>query len=288
LAVHREAIEQLAQETGTTAATEAPAWRGGRRLSVKEFEAVTAAFEQCLQERSLPLRSRLRAGCHLIGLLSVVRPQNVRDQRFVELMQLLTVSAVEEAASAESAPVAPLRTLRLFRQWLFLHAISDDPNQLNKGPFKKFKSSLIRYRQARQFARGSGPIPLVNRDWPTTDFETVARIERGADDALESVCRIMRVKLEAHSFAGPAYYHYDLISGLTALCLLPSVIGWFARLAAVSSGRSTMTPEDVLNGVRQAHHTFGISPVFSRFSERLRLRAIPPGMTWPILNQYGP
>ncbi len=288
LFAHQAAAEQLAAECGTNIMQEPPPWRGQRRLSAVEFEAIVNGFDECLREKSFPFRVRLRAGCHLLGLLGAIAAGKVRDQRFVDLIRLLTASAMEEAQSEVKVLPASHRIHRLFRQWLFLHALSDDPQQLDSGPVQKFKKSWIRYGQARRFARGSGPIPLLAEHWPQTDFESVARVRAGPDDILEPVCRTLRVKIQAHAFAGPAYYGYDLISGLTALWLLPSVIGWFARLAALTAGRQITTAEDILNGVRQAHHTFGVSPVFSRFTERLRLRAILPNVTATLLAQYGP
>jgi hypothetical protein len=126
-------------------------------------------------------------------------------------------------------------------------------------------------------------------DWPPTEFEAVDRVDRGDDADLEPLIRSMRVKLEAHAFCGPGYYGYDLLGGLTALWLLPAVVGWFARLSAVAGGRSVLSADDLMAGLRRAHHTFGVSPVFARISERLRLKALArPGIPGRLLDRYGP
>jgi hypothetical protein len=71
--------------------------------------------------------------------------------------------------------------------------------------------------------------------------------------------------------------------------MLPAVVGWLARREAVKAGHEALTAEDVLAGVRQAHHTFGVSPVFARISERMRLRALArPGIPAALLARYGP
>ena len=51
----------------------------------------------------------------------------------------------------------------------------------------------------------------------------------------------------------------------------------------------TLNLDDVLTGVRRAHHTFGVSPVFVNISERLRMRSLArPGVPAEILAVYGP
>ena len=291
LTVHGAMIADLAAEAGARPMREPPAWRGARAITAREFEAVVAAFDGLLRKGSLPIRTRLRAGCQLLDLVYTARIHKVGDERFVELMTLLAEAAIDEARQAEPAPPPPLprRAGRLMRQWLFLHAVTDDPAALDAGVGGKMIQSWRRYAQARRFARGAGPVPAMSADWPRTDFDTVHGVQVGPDETLEPICRSLRVKLEAHAFAGPAYYGYDLLSGLTALWLLPAVAGWFARLAAMSAGRRRLTAEDVLAGLRRAHHTYGVSPVFSRISERLRLRALArPGIPAAILHAYGP
>jgi lysine-N-methylase len=274
LNAHEAAIRKLADEAGTGPMAAPPAWRGRRALSVAEFEAVTAAFTRCLREASLPLRGRLRACCQLLELLAAVQPAKVRDERFIELMDVLASAAVDEARSEPGAVDVPPRTARLFRQWLFLHALSDLPGELQTGRIRRLLRSWSRYGQSRRFADGTGPVPRLASNWPATTFEEVAAVQPGPEEALEPLCRMMLLKLDAQSFAGPGYFGYDLISGLTALCLLPSVVGWFARLAAVTGGRREWSAEDLLTGVRRAADTYGVSPVFARISERLRLRGL--------------
>ncbi|GMU24256.1 MAG: hypothetical protein AMXMBFR13_43310 [Phycisphaerae bacterium] len=290
LHVHQQAIGQFAEETVTRPMRILPAWGGERPLTVQEFEAVVSAFEGLLSRTPLSLRGRLRAGTILLDLLYAARISKVRDERFVEMMDLLAQAVVQEAQSDEQQrPGLSLRPGRLFRQWLFLHAIADDPADLEAGRLQRWRRSWTRYRQSRRFVEASGPIPPLRPDWPPTEFEAVDRVDRGDDADLEPLIRSMRVKLEAHAFCGPGYYGYDLLGGLTALWLLPAVVGWFARLAAVAAGRSVLSADDLMAGLRRAHHTFGVSPVFARISERLRLKALArPGIAGRLLDRYGP
>ncbi|MHC4442712.1 MAG: YkgJ family cysteine cluster protein [Planctomycetota bacterium] len=291
LTVHTKEIKQLIIETGTPAQTDPPMGRNLRQLSNEEFSSMAMAFEGLLRKGSLPMRTRLLAGCYLLDLLYTIRVQKVCDDRFIELMELLSASAIEEAQrhSDNSANQIPQRAHKLFRQWLFLHAVSEDPQNLDAGPIKKITQSWTRYGQARRFTTGVGFIPCIIPGWPTTDFQTVAQIKKGPDETLEPVCRSMRVKLEAHAFAGANYYQYDAICGLTALWLSIAVTGWFSRMAAISKGHDTLTTDDLLAGLRQTHHTFGVSPAFARFSERWRIRALAHiGTPTALLNLYGP
>jgi hypothetical protein len=286
---HNGDIAGFVAETCTRPMSSPPAWNGGRQLSEEEFPAFVAAFNGLLSTESLPIRDRLRAGSRLLDLLYSARIVKVRDVRLGDLLHLLTQAALEETGRREPAPPVPHRAGRLFRQWLFLHAIADDPADLAVRGLTKFRRSWVRYLQSRQFASGTGPVPLVRPDWPTTTFEAVAAVGPAADEHLESLCRSMRVKLDAHAFCGPGYYGQDVISGLTALWLLPSLVGWFARLEAVKAGHAALDSDDMLAGLRRAHHTFGVSPVFARISERLRLHALArPGIVGGLLGQYGP
>ncbi len=291
LTAHQDDITRLAIETKARPMTHPPKWRGERRLSPREFTSLTAAFEGFLRRESLPIRTRLKAGCLFLDLLYGAAIAKVRDDRFSELVLLLADAAVgdvQRAGSDEPPPIPP-RAHKLFRQWLFLHCLADDPKDLSIGLLGRQVRSWRRYGQSRRFAGGRGAVPMLRPEWPPTEFEEVSRVGRGADQTLEPVCRSLRVKLEAHAFAGPAYFGYDLLSGLTALWLMPAVVGWLARLRAVAAEEPVLTAETVLEGLRQAHHTFGVSPVFGRISERFRLRAMcRPGVPAAILAAYCP
>ncbi|MBI4582364.1 MAG: YkgJ family cysteine cluster protein, partial [Planctomycetes bacterium] len=294
LSVHASEVGRLAAESGITGgAVTIPAWGRGRHLTGEEFLAVAAAFDRILQTTAQPLRRRLRIGCQLLDVLYGARIDRVRDERFVELMEMLTTAALQQAEETADEPAPPLppsrKSIRLFRQWLFLHTIADDPESLSAGRLARLRNSWRRYGYARQFSRADGRVPPVRPDWPATTFAVVSAIGPASEDALEPLCRAMRVKLDAHSFAGPGYFGCDVLAGLTALWLLPAVVGWLARLAAVGGGRGALTAADVVAGVRQAHHTFGVSPVFGRIRERLRLRGLArPGIPAAILAAYGP
>lgn len=261
-------------------------------MTPREFTTLAATFEGLLRRGGLPIRSRLLAGCGLLDLVYGLQIASVRDDRFAELMSLLAEATFEDArkASPDAPSVAvPARAGKLFRQWLFLHSLADDPQDLAIGLVGRRLRSWRRYRQSRRFSAGNGPVPACRPDWPSACFEDLFRVGPAPDEALEPVCRSLRVKLETHAFAGPAYFGYETLAGLTALWLMPSVVGWFARLRAVAEGATTLTPEAVIEGLRQAHHTFGISPVFRQISERFRLRALArPGIPRAILAQYGP
>lgn len=286
---HHGDIAGFVAETCTGPMSSPPDWTGGRPLGNDEFTILVDAFNWLLTHESLSLRARLLAGAKLLDLLATARLDKVRDERFVELLHLLTQAALEDAGRNEPAPTVPQRAGRLFRQWLFLHAIADDPADLAVHGWARFRRSWGRYLQSRRFAAGAGAVPLVGMDWPLTTFEAVAAVRPATDEHLEPLCRSMRVKLDTHAFCGPGYYGLDALNGLTALWMLPALVGWFARLEAVKAARAALVAEDIIAGLRRAHHTFGVSPVFARISERLRLHALArPGMVVALMAQYGP
>jgi lysine-N-methylase len=289
LSVHARDIAQMVAELRMGPQLAAPAWRGWLRLSGREFAAVVEAFVRLVRPGSLDHRSRLRAGCLLLETLYELRPRKVRGERFAELMTLLADGAAMEAAQ-QTKPDRPLprRVERLFGQWLFLHALAEDPQLARAGPITKLARSWRRYGQSRVFARGRGLVPRVQDQWPMATFEQLLAVRPAPDEALEPVCRFIQLKLDAHAFAGPAYYDHNVIRGLTALWLFPSIAGWLARLRAAGAGRDAMNAEDVTEGVRAAAATFGLSPVFDRLSERLRLGTLAQaGVPTGLLRRYG-
>jgi lysine-N-methylase len=323
LSAHSVEIQRIATEANIDRGmTKIPTWPGGRELTADEFMAVAEAFERILLKTAEPLRTRLAAGCRLLDMLYEAKIENVRKLRFLELMNMLTTAAIEGARegmrdslgwSASKFPkdqgnllpflgsspseesvnklTQSLRTrpAKLFRQWLFLHMLADDPDERAKGQFARWRSSWQRYGHARRFAGAVGRVPKMRPDWPDATFEAVQAVGPAPEEAWESLYRAMRLKLDAHAFAGPGYFGYDLLSGLTALWLMPAVVAWLARLAAVKRGSPEIAAEDALMGLRQAHHTFGISPVFSTVSERMRMRSLArPGIPGGILAAYGP
>lgn len=292
MSVHAAQLAGLAEETGITSGmTRIPAWGDGPELTATELDALVRAFDHILQQAGEPVRRRLRAGCHLLDTLLAARIEKVRGERFVELLELLTNAAMDEAgAEPEVRPAAPnARTHRLFRQWLFLHGIADDPADLDRGRWARWRASWTRYGYARRFVRATGPVPQLGSDWPITSFEPLEAVQPAQDRDLEPLIRAMRLKLDAHAFAGPAYFGYDITSGLTALWLMPAVVGWMARLEAIKAGQTAIRAEDLLAGLRRTHHTFGVSPVFSKISERLRLKGLArPGVLAGVLARYAP
>jgi lysine-N-methylase len=290
LSAHAQQISQLAREADLTEGMPLlPGWGRGRPLEIDEFLAVTAAFERILDSRGESLQFRLRAGCELLNYLYAARIDKVRGARFVELMGLLGTAALEEARAAGAEPRLTHRAGKLFRQWLFLHAVADDPDTLAKGRLARLAGSWRRYGYARRFAREAGPVPRMRPEWAETTFEAVRAVAAPADEVWEPLERSLRLKLDAHAFAGAGYLGYDVLGGLTALWLLPAVIAWLARMSAVGRGAARLSREDVIGGIRQAHYTFGVSPLFVSVSERLRLKGLArPGIPAAILAAYGP
>ncbi|HOB76740.1 MAG TPA: YkgJ family cysteine cluster protein [Phycisphaerae bacterium] len=280
----------LAAETKTEPLASPPVWRGLHRLSFDGFEALADGFAGVLNEPGLSARNRLRVGCLMLEALERTKPYKLEGGLFRSMIQILRQAAVIDTQEApDQPPPLPERPGRLFRQWLFLHAIVDSPSDLSLKGIEKYRRSWLRYRQARRFAAGRGPVPRIRPDWPETTFEAIAQVRQAEDAALEPLLRSMRLKLDAHAFCGPGYYGYDVFHGLTALWLLPALTGWLARLEAVKAGHDALTADDVIAGLRRAHTTFGVSPVFARISERLRLRALArPGVVQGLTALYGP
>ncbi len=284
---HRRDIIHLADNLKIPTTIEPPVWPGQRRLRPAEFVALVDRIEKLLTDGDRPVRVRWRTIGYLLDLLYNIRIKKLDERRFIELLDLLAVAAREEGPHEPARTRPPKRAHRLFRQWLFLHCLHDESEVLDLPRWARFRCSWKRYFLARQFARATDAVPKLLHDWPNTDFSTLSQIQSAPEAALEPLVRAMRVKLVAHAFTGPAYFNYDLLAGLTAWSLLPALVGFAARLSAVVAGRNLLTHEDILDGTRKIHLTFGVSPVFAHLSERLRLRALMhPGISSETRGEY--
>lgn len=290
LSAHAADLKKLIAEANIHPMPAPPSWGGGYRpLTADEFRCLLRAFVKIMDESSQPYRRRMFNCCLLLDLLYAINIEKIRDARFEELFDLLLIDVLDDD-HMEDIPAPPRRAAKLFGQWFFLHALSDEAEALNCGLFSRLILSQKRYWQARRFARGTGRIPALVADWPTDmTFEQLASIEPADDAHLEPLHRMMRLKLEAQAVAGPGYFHYPLLTGLTAWSLMPALVGGFARISAVRSRHQQLQAQDIVDGVRRMGHAFGVSPLFRRVSERLRLRALAqPGTPAALLQAYGP
>ncbi|MEK6644113.1 MAG: YkgJ family cysteine cluster protein [Planctomycetota bacterium] len=267
LSSHRPALNALARSMGEqmpgqfATSSSTVALTASRPLSEQELDALVKRLDRVVVAEQVPLDARLASMCNLVETLRQARLDDVRDQRFTELLDLL----MEESSSmVTDLPPADARQRKLLRQNVFAHMEHITLTQARAS----FISSL-RYRWG-QFQRSR----LIAN---ATDV-AAARVDDVkpplGDEAAESqrlLTRYLRARIACRSAFGSAYYGRPVLDGLCALLLAVATIGWLARYHAAKDGRDKFCFDDLMRAVGVVDRTAGRARELGAKSAQLRV-----------------
>lgn len=258
--------------------------------SAGEVQSLINHLDGWVKKQSIPLATRIDGLAWIVTSLNQAQLANVRDDRFAELMTVLTGALPDEL---DHHPVtAPGRgQIKMVRRAVF--ARTEDP-KLNRiteqGRIRTVVDQLLRLRR---FARGRGVTPPVGVDWPTdVPLEYVERIvptsdpsEAAAIDDL--MTRYLRASIIGQRYWGAAYYGWPITRGLLALLLNLACVGWLARLHAAGRDRGEIDLPAVQAALGRVDRTSGRARWLGSSGERWRLRylTVDDGMR-RILDRY--
>jgi lysine-N-methylase len=271
----RGSLESMASAASDEWRFDPPFVARTQRLEWSELRQIAEAADALLADDTHSPWQRVAAAARLCELLGEVSFEKIHGAKLHELLALLSPVAESEcdALLADGRPQPRRRAIKMFRALLFAYGWSGE----SPAPrlVTRFVQRWRHLRISRRFARAAGEIPRLQGDWPHAAFEAVDRTMPPADEeSVEPVIRSLRVKLDTLSFCGPGYFHYPLIDGLAALLLTYAVVGWFAKLSAFGGGASAPRREDVIWALRLVDHGYGRSPIFGKYSERLRITGL--------------
>src|SRR5262245_35657437 len=214
-----------------------PMLSGQLRATPREADSLADHIDRWLRRSDLEggLPVRIDGLAWVITSLAGAKLQNVRDQRFLDLLDMLFGALPDELAHYPlNAPT--LRQLRMLRQAVFTRTEDPKLNKIAKqGRWRTVWSQLQRGRRMRS---GRGLTPQIGDSWPAHEpLESVNIVEPASDPAQVSLIsdlmtRYFRASVLAGRCWGAGYYGWSMIDGLQALLLNVACIGWLARLHA--------------------------------------------------------
>lgn len=253
------------------------------RAEPREVAALTAVLDGWLARTDLDLATRLDGLAWLVQSLGMARFDQVRGERFIELIATL-VSALPEELDLVPFSAAAGRTARLIRQAAFARIEDVRVGEaLAKGRFKSVISQLLR---SRRFARGRGVAPIGVRGWPreirfrdvaATRFTVDAKESEGID---ELISRWLRMTILGGRAWGPGCYGFPIPEGLQALLVNLLAVGWLARAHAAGAGRSAAVLVDVRAALGRVDRHAGRAPWLGSSGEGMRMRYFQTTEAW--------
>jgi lysine-N-methylase len=248
---HVKDLGRMLGELPDLAARAAPPMLTDRlRAETSETESLIAHVDAWLRRADLGLPLRHDGLAWVVQSLAQAKLENVRGQRFDELLDVLFGALPEEL---EHHPIEPptARQLRMLRQAVFMRTEDPKLNAIERqGRWRTMWSQFVR---SRRFKSGRGEVPRIGVDWP--EHVRFAEIERIAaapnaqaceqshspDEAIDLLARDpiddlltrwLRASVLGNRCWGTGYYGWPMIAGLQALLLDAACVGWLARMHA--------------------------------------------------------
>jgi lysine-N-methylase len=260
-----EYVAAMAKQTGLESpAVPAPSLQYGTRLDWPELVAFTDALMAILRQKTHPLEQRLRQWLALARICGHATFDQIRGGKLGQLLELLSAGAAAETpADAAQVPRPSLPGRLLFRQFLALYIRRDH------GPSRRVAvhSRLDLLRAAWRFARGSGRVPRLHREFPDTTFEQLevpsGPLAPAAEEVLE---RYYAVKVSSMQFCGTSNFGMSFWEGVHAMALTLPVLLWLSR-AYSSLGQ----PEAITKAVTVVDNNFGYNRLLTTVRQRAAL-----------------
>ncbi len=238
-----------------------PRLDSGERLDWPDTLRIADALLAILKRPKETIELRLRKCLHVADLMRQAKLTDVRGDRLREMLRVLSAAADAEVPAAPTQLQSPGWVGRvLFRQAAALFTRKDHgPNRGSAlaGPFTRIWA-------AWRFARGTGPIPQMNKRLPSATFEE-AEVPRGplpaeAERVLERYYLIKVASLQfcAASFGMPFW------RGFEVLALTLPLILWTARLY-----KDVPRDRAVMNALTVVDDHYGFNPVLATFRQQL-------------------
>ncbi len=274
IAEHRPTLARLCRELS------APHTDTGGSVLLKRKRPATSAevdtlvdhADAWLSDEQNSLHETLVGLIHLVQTLDAANVSAVRDDRFLELVQLLAAelpSAVKSYPTDDPTP----RQQALFRQHVFAHT-----ECLTLDEFRSTRTRIARrfrqLRSSRAFRLGHGPVPLPADPAGVVRFDEVARIAPAVADGIEVaaiVRRFLRMRVLSRHHFGRPYNDWPALDGLRALCASTAVVGWLARHAACRRGGAEIAVEDLVTALAGVDGALARPTALATAAERLRL-----------------
>lgn len=237
-----------------------------------EADALTGRFERWLIHGKAPIERRLIGAARLLALLDQAKLGKVRDERFVDLLDVLLETLPGEAVQAVDDPTT--RQSAMLRQFAFAHAEHVTLDELRGGVTGRFRKRWWQLQKAKQFLGGDGTIPELHGIEGTASFATVEAVAPAVEDRerIEDLLRrYLTARMEGRSAFGAGYYGWPMVAGMTACLLSVAAAGWIARFRAAAAKRTTLTFVDAAAAIAIVDRAATRLPALGTLAERTRI-----------------
>ncbi|MBI5764407.1 MAG: YkgJ family cysteine cluster protein [Planctomycetes bacterium] len=232
----------------------------GRPASDRELDDIVKRVDRLLAAEHVPLPIRLRRLCTLTDTLGQARLGTIRDERLVELLDLLMDDA--EADNHADLDPADGRQRKLLRQHAFAHMEHITLAQARASFIASLSYRWGQFQRSRQIANA------VDGSAAHADAMTPAN---STAESGRFVTRYLRARVLTYSTFGSAYYGWSVLDGLRSLILAVATVGWLARYRAASAGRDSFDDKDILHAVGVVDRAAGRAAELGAKSARLRV-----------------
>lgn len=244
------------------------------RARSSEVKTLIRHIDKWLRQGELDLNTRLDGLAWIATSLAKATLENVREQRFAELLDVL-FSALPAELSFQPLQPPTKRQQKLLRQAVFTRV--EDPKLSGietKGRLGVIFSQLSR---SRRFAKGRGESPPIGQGWPEHallgDVENIAPATGEDATAIDDlITRWLRATVMGGRAWGSGFYAWPMVEGLLALLLNAAVVGWLSRLHAAGRGLDSINLEAVRAALGRVDRTSGRAVWLGSAAERMRLK----------------
>ncbi len=237
---------------------------------VQWFE--TSVDNQPSEANELSLTQRILGAARITTVLLSAKYKQVRNERFVELLDIVCSTLPSECYSPHESPTH--KQLGMLRQLVFAHAEHVNLSQIRAGFFSRMQKRKQQLRNARLFLTGQGIVPTLPGFAGEPTFAQMDSVQPLQDqkDAVDSLLqRYLLTRITSQSVFGDGYYNWNIFQGLSALWLSLAVIGWLSRYGAACDGRNILNLDDVTRAIGVVDRAATRLPALGTITERARI-----------------
>ncbi len=274
ISTHVAGLKRLAAELpATNHGAGAIKIRSGRPASENEVQHLVRALDRRLSRKAHSLSRRLRELRHIADTLAHLNIDQVREERFLELVDLLFGALDSEVTDTTHLP--PTRRQRkLLRQQVFTHCQAITVTEALGGWRVKTARMISQFFRSRRFTALGGAAPpsiVTAKIILFADIDSVLPAKRQAAGVEELVIRYLRGQVLSRSFFGPQFYGWDIVTGLRALLSRMAVWGFLARYCAAAEDKKEIDLDCAIRAIGIIARAAGISKALGGRTERMRL-----------------
>lgn len=242
-----------------------------RSITFRNLRFLEESVIEALGDESLPLTRRILFAGNILDLMDNASDDQLSASAFHESLIHYREKARESAANCGLKRASLGLFERFFlRQLLGMASSLTEAGLLSSSFSARIRARLRRIFVALRHMSGRGDIPLQETDWRRItgsgtvsrrrvtfrDVEAVSAYHLPAESE-DAISRYLRTRIAARTYFGSEGWGLSVLPGMRTILTLASLVIWFAKAHAASSGREAVTHEDIRSGIILVEHAFG-------------------------------